>query len=165
MKAECGGALAALDATQTQQRPKGRPAAWSIQQIIEHLLLTYASTQATMENRIAKGRATRAAATASNRCAQFVVARLGYFPKGLKAPAPVQPPDTPEPSSGPLLAERLARAVDAMDGVIVDVARVLGPGRTVSHTVLGPMRLSDWRRFHLAHARHHVKQILAILDR
>ena len=40
--------LRGLDAAQTQLRPVKRKDRWSIQQIVEHLLLTYSSTEATI---------------------------------------------------------------------------------------------------------------------
>jgi hypothetical protein len=34
--------------------------------------------------------------------------------------------------------------------------------RSVRHMLLGPMSLAQWRRFHLVHGRHHIRQIAAI---
>ncbi len=34
--------------------------------------------------------------------------------------------------------------------------------RSVRHMILGPLSLAQWRRFHLVHGRHHIRQIAAI---
>ena len=39
---------------------------------------------------------------------------------------------------------------------------LFGDQSAVSHSVLGPLSMQEWRRFHLIHGRHHVKQIQAI---
>src|SRR6185437_6270213 len=83
--------LHGLDAAQTQLRPVKRKERWSIQQIVEHLLLTYSSTEATIAARLEKHRPTKSKPSMLQRFSQYTVIRLGYFPHGRKAPALVTP--------------------------------------------------------------------------
>ena len=164
LRAEFAAALDGLDAAETQLRPDRRPDAWTVQQIVEHLMMTYASTADTMKVRLQRGSPTKAKATVTNCAAQFVVGRLGYFPAGRKAPEMVTPASpTQRVMDGAMLSEAFAASLEAMDEKLTEVSRVLGDGRAVSHTVLGPMSIPSWRRFHLAHGRHHLKQVRRIL--
>jgi hypothetical protein len=159
---ELGAELATLDLAQTQRRPVGRPDAWTVQQIAEHLMLTYASTAVAMDARLEKGSPTKAKPTLVNRAAQCAVCSLGYFPSGRLAPEPVQPGSTVVPLDGPRLYDALTTALSDMDARLSATEQVLGTGRAVSHFVMGPMSIAQWRRFHLAHGRHHLKQIAGI---
>src|ERR1700693_4706680 len=104
LQREIANSLRSLYATQPQLRP--RPNKWSIQQIIEHLLLTYSSTETAINARLAKRTPTRARPTLSHRVFQFAVTRCGYFPHGPQAPEMV----TPQPTTHPLSGEDLAHA-------------------------------------------------------
>jgi hypothetical protein len=159
---ELTASVRGLDCAQTQLRPLGREKAWSIQQIVEHLLLTYVFSRKVMVERLEKGTATKRPPSLSNRCAQFAVTKAGFFPRGIRAPEMVEPPRAATPRNG----EELAASVEAEIALLEDVAgnceSVLGSGRAVTHFALGPMSIAQWKRFHLTHARHHVKQILSI---
>jgi len=72
--------LQGLDSVQTQLRLTPDSACWTIQQIIEHLLMTYASTTAAFESRLAKGTPTLSRPSPSHRARQFVVITLGLMP-------------------------------------------------------------------------------------
>src|SRR6266487_2524129 len=80
LQREIADSLHNLDAAQTQLHPPSRPNKWSIQQIIEHLLLTYASTETAINARLTKRTPTRAKPTVAHRVFQFAVTRCGYFP-------------------------------------------------------------------------------------
>lgn len=162
LQKEMAEALRGLDEEQTQWRPRMRPAAWTIQQIVEHLMLTYSATNGVMETRMAKGTPTKARPSVAQRVRQFAVARLGYFPGGRLAPAAVMPVATVSALSGETLRGAFIEQVERMDGALDEAERALGRRRSVSHIVLGPMSVWQWRRFHLVHGRHHVKQIVRI---
>ena len=50
--------------------------------------------------------------------------------------------------------------IAAMDEVIAQCEQRYGSRtRVLDHPVLGPLTARQWRKFHLAHGRHHVKQI------
>ena len=107
--------VAGLSVEQTQmRRGVGR---WSIQEIVEHLLMTYASTVEAVRARLARGSETKARATLENRFAQMVVTGFGYFPKGREAPAFVRPAVGGRRLSGVELGERIQEELGALDGV------------------------------------------------
>ena len=159
---ELGAVLRDLDSQQTQERTSGRPSAWTVQQIVEHLRLTYAATDRAMRERIAKGSPTKTNPSPAQWMGQMAVTRFGYFPKGRMAPSGVTPTQMMEPLSGEDLRSLVARDLEHMDAVLAEAELMLGRGRSVSHIILGPMSIDQWRRFHLEHGRHHVKQITAI---
>ena len=155
-------ALRSLDAQQTQLRPIAHPEKWTIQQITEHLLLTYNSTCHAVENRLAKGRPTEAHPNFKQRLAQLTLITCGFFPEGRPSPAIVTPPPTIEPLSGPQLLQQLNQSLLSMDTVFNQAQATFGDRPAISHQILGPLSVQQWRRFHLVHARHHAKQIAAI---
>jgi len=51
-----------------------------------------------------------------------------------------------------------------MDASLADAERRFGHRtRVLFHPILGPLTAQQWRRFHLVHGRHHLKQIEARL--
>lgn len=152
-----------LDATQTQLRPPASPEKWSVQQIVEHLLMSYAGSEAALSARIEKRASTKAVPSPRQRLGQFTLITLGYFPNGYQAPAMV----TPDPSSPAADGEQLARTVserlNRLDQLCDEAETLFGrSNRCASHRVLGPLSIDQWRRFQLIHGEHHIKQIAAI---
>jgi len=154
--------LRGLDSAQTQLRPSGRRERWSIQQIVEHLLLTYSSTETTIDTRLEKRSPTRAKPGPMQHIGQYTVIRLGYFPHGRKAPSMVTPAATQTPLSGEALTHSAAEHLQRLDTLFDEAEELFGAARCASHHVLGPLSIFQWRRFHLVHGEHHVRQILAI---
>lgn len=154
--------LRGLDSAQTQLRPTARPDRWSIQQIVEHLLLTYSFTETAVDIRLKKRKPTLAKPSLLQRFSQYTVTRLGYFPHGRKAPAFVMPICTEPPISGEELTQTAGRHLQRLDQLFYEGEDLFGSSRCVTHHVLGSMSIPQWRRFHLIHGEHHVKQILAI---
>jgi hypothetical protein len=163
LQAELERSLAGLRDQQTQLRPGLDPLRWHIQEIVAHLLLTYALTITALDTQIAKATPTRARPSFAQRLWQFVVLRLGWLPRRRKAPAITIPnPDAP-PAAGDQLRVALANALAAVDTRILIAEQLFGSHRrSVRHMILGPMSLAQWRRFHLVHGRHHIRQIAAI---
>lgn len=154
--------LADLDATQTQLRPGADWKKWNTQQIVEHLQLTYSLTERAFEARLAKGRPTRARVSFQQRVGQFYVTTLGIFPKGRPAPQNTQPPAHAEPLSGAEMLVEIHQLLTTLDTLYARAQASFGSARAITHQAMGPLSVHQWRRFHLIHARHHVKQILAI---
>jgi Protein of unknown function (DUF1569) len=160
---EIASTLRGLDATQTQLHPLARPDKWSIQQIIEHLLLSYTGTEMVLNARVAKGTPTRAKPALLQRCGQYTLIHLGYFPTGRKAPPLVTPPSTTNPLSGEDLTKAAAEHLASVDTLCNEAEKLFGAAnRCASHMVLGPLSINQWRRFQLIHGEHHLKQIIAI---
>jgi hypothetical protein len=163
LQREIAGSLRSLDATQTQLHPPSRPNKWSIQQIIEHLLLTYSSTETAINARLTRRTPTRAKPTLAHRISQFAVTRCGYLPTGREAPEMVTPQPTTHPLSGEDLAQTAAEHLARLDLLFTEAETLFGPAsRCANHTVLGPLNINQWRKFQLIHGEHHLKQIAAI---
>jgi hypothetical protein len=162
LRDELSCAVRDLDGVQSQWRPLDRSKAWSIQQIVEHLLLTYASTINTLEARLAKGVPTRKPPTLMQRVAHLFVFRFGYFPSGRQAPEPVQPGVESAARNGQELTGAIDSALKNLDETANRCQQRFGRRRAVTHFVLGPLSMAQWRKFHLVHGRHHLKQISEI---
>ncbi len=169
LQQELLAALAGLDARRSQLRPAGQATGdtprWSIQQIVRHLLLSYEGTITAMEARLTKATPTKAKATIRQRLGQFILLRMQRFPGGRPAPAAVTPNTAETALDGAVLQAEVTTAIAHMAQQIAAAERLFGPDRqAVSHMVLGPMRVAQWRRFHLVHGRHHILQIERILS-
>lgn len=164
LEAELTQTLAALDAAETAQTPPGVPHKWSIHQVIEHLLLSYASTHAIIALRLDKGTPTKAKPSLQQRLAQFVIITLGKFPAGRAAPPAVMPSAVETPANGKELASQVQSALARLRAQSAQAERLFGHRRFASHLVLGPLAAHQWQRFHLVHGRHHLRQIQAVLQ-
>jgi hypothetical protein len=138
------------------RQPEGK---WSVAQVLEHLYLTYTGTQKAFERCLKAGKPLAGIPTLKQRVATTAVTGLGYFPKGRKSPDQVLPRG--------VLAEKVVAEIGpqivAMDKAIADCeARYGSRVRVLDHPVLGPLTARQWRKFHLVHGRHHVKQILEL---
>ena len=163
LERELAHCLRGLDATQTQLHPPSRPNKWSIQQIVEHLLLSYSGTETAINARLAKRTPTRAKPTLLQHCGQYTLIRLGYFPTGRKAPPLVTPSPTTHPLSGEALTHAIAEHLARLNLLLTEAESLFGAtNRCASHMVLGPLSVNQWSRFQLIHGEHHIKQILAI---
>jgi DinB superfamily len=162
LQLELTHSLQGLDAVQTRLRPSSRPDKWSIQQITEHLLLTYMETATALKARLAKGTPTRRKPSLSQRIGQYAVCKTGFFPHGLKAPALVMPLPNAPPRSGDELIEAARMNFILLDHLCTEAESAFGPLRCTSHMVLGPLSADQWRRFVLVHSRHHLRHIRAI---
>jgi DinB superfamily len=155
--------LRGLDATQTQLHPPSRPNKWSIQQIIEHLLLSYSGTEMALNARLVKRAPTKAKPALLQRFGQYTLIHLGYFPTGRKAPPLVTPAPTTHPLSGEELTQAVAEHLTSVDALCAEAEELFGAtNRCASHMILGPLSVNQWRRFQLIHGEHHLKQIVAI---
>lgn len=161
LQRELAEGLSGLSAEQTQARRT--PESWTIQQIIEHLLLTHESTTAAFDGRLKKGTPTLAKPALRQRLARFLITTAGIFPQGRLAPEPVRPPHpTLRAMSAVELNARIAELLIHMDASFNEAERLFGSKTTaVSHGMLGPMTVQQWRWFHFVHGEHHLRQILA----
>jgi hypothetical protein len=159
---EMGTLLAGLDEATMQRHPGRRADAWSIQQIAEHLLRTYDATLSLFEERLLKGRCTKAKPSLQQRLGQLMITRLGYFPRGRKSPEFACPPATLTPESGYQVFARMTARLQALKTIFQEAENAWGQQRCVSHIAMGPMSVEQWARFHQVHGQHHAKQMAAI---
>jgi len=163
LQREIASSLQGLDPSQTQLCPASIPGKWSIQQIIEHLLLTYSSTETAINARLAKRAPTRAQSTLQQRIFQYAVTRCGYFPTGREAPPMVAPQPITHPLSGEDLSYAAAEHLSHLDLLLNEAETLFGrSAQFASHAILGPLNIDQWRMFQLVHGRHHLKQIAVV---
>jgi hypothetical protein len=162
LRTEVLGAVADLQVHQTQATPPAHPEKWTIQQVVEHLMLTYRSSVSAIQGRIDKGRVTRARPSLQQRLGQISFLSLGHCPYGRIAPTATSPTLPTSIRSGADLGQRLIVELDLLDETLRRGEILFGTRRAVSHVMLGPLSMQQWRRFHLVHGRHHIRQILTI---
>lgn len=154
--AELGG----FDATSATVHPWGRPHCWSVQQIVEHLVLSMDGSRTTLEERLTKGRLGRNLHRSRTEWAlQLMILSAGHMPKGVGAPRETTPA-ADLPSTGVReLTERLETSIELLDATLDQCRARFGMERVGRHFLLGPMRIDQWRRYHVLHMRHHLKQM------
>jgi DinB family protein len=152
--------LAGCSPEQLSRHPANDPTRWSARQIIEHLSATWRSTTKGIEDRLQKDRPLRTRPSFRQRCMQLAVCECGYFPKGRRAPPAVQPGETnDEFLSGDQLIARFSATLVAMDLTLSRIEPRSKNAPVLTHFLLGPLNVHQWRRFHRVHARHHVAQL------
>ena len=87
------------------------------------------------------------------------ILRTGQFPRGIRAPREVRPPEHPG-DRDVLLGELMLRARE-FEQLVIDTA-VTTPRRRVTHPYLGPLPLKTLLRFGVVHVRHHAAFLPAI---
>lgn len=135
--------------------PEGR---WNSAQIMEHLGRTYGTTAKMMELSMAAGGASTQLRRAKLRelVARALIVQLGIFPSGAKSPAQVEP----KGDAGPVALERALSNLKRMDAAIAAAEQHWGSRVPIAtHLVLGPLKASQWRKFHYLHGHHHLQQI------
>ncbi len=161
MENEVGG----LDAETAQRHPKDLAYIWSAQQVIEHLVLGYRLTGSALETRLNKGRLSRhRKRTWLQWSLQLMILTFGDMPKGVPATEETTPvPDGFAALDGRQLADLLRKEIGAMDTLLDQCRRKFGMERVAAHPLLGPLRVDQWRRFHVVHGYHHLEQLQSIL--
>ncbi len=152
--------LSSLDATSANVHPWGKPHCWSVHQIVEHLVLSMESTRIALEERLAKGRPERHSHRSRTEWAlQLMILSAGHMPKGVGAPEQTTP-KTSLPGTGVReLADRLETAIESLDATLDECRQRFGMERVGRHFLLGPLRMDQWRRYHVLHLRHHLRQV------
>ena len=137
-----------------------RPDRWSVAEILDHLLKTYASTAYILNRCVEKGTPKGRRATLRERLTSWIVLGLERFPTGVLTPEVAVP--SPHPRS---TVRGDALTALALFDVAATAAQQRFGARTklANHPVLGPFDADQWRKFHLVHTRHHMKQITRLL--
>lgn len=135
------------------RHPEGK---WSVAQILEHLSLSYGGTTKGFERCLQAGHPVATVPSFKSRVAASVVTTFGYLPEGRKAPSYTEPCGVPSEAVRTLIGQQIA----AMDDVIAKCEELYGKRtRLLDHPILGPLTAQQWRKFHLVHGKHHLKQI------
>jgi hypothetical protein len=152
--------LNGLSVEAVERHPGDDQARWNARQIVEHLVLTHRLSGAAFRERLRKDRPTKTRATLAQKWMKVGVCGLGYFPSGREAPPQVLPALTPEQTlNGSAIAFTLTNSFQTLDELLDSCAERFGKQKIASHHVLGPLCADQWQRFHLAHARHHMKHV------
>ena len=150
---------AAISGLTPDQLARTRPGKWSIAEIMEHLFLTYTGTSKGFSRLLEAGKPLATAPTMKHRVGSILVVGFGYMPSGRESPPQARPRGT---ASDKVAAEIFPALVE-MDAIINRCEEKYGATRKVlDHPFLGPFSLAQWRKFHLVHGRHHIKQIQAL---
>jgi hypothetical protein len=151
-------ATAGVSAEELSWHPPGK---WCVDEVLEHLYLTYTGTIKGFTRVLEAGKPLVASATTlRQRARTLVVVGLGHMPEGRKAPRTAEPRGLP----GATVRAEIAGKIAEMDEIIARCERELGGGKfrgqaILDHPILGPLTAKQWRKFHLVHGMHHVKQI------
>jgi hypothetical protein len=132
------------------------PGQWCIAEILEHLYWTYTGTIKGFARLLESGKAQVSQATWKNLTQSMIVVGLGYMPSGRKSPAVARPRGL----AAEKVAQEIGPKITEMDTVLAECAAKFGARvKVLDHPVLGPFSIEQWRKFHLVHGLHHVKQI------
>ena len=146
----------AVEGMSSEQLRCHPPTKWSAAEVLEHLYLTYTGTIKGFERVVAKGQPLATTASMKQRLQTLVVTGLGYLPDGRKAPAVTQPRGL----DLAVVRNEIGAKIEAMDAIIAQCEARFGIGtKLLDHPILGPLTAGQWRKFHLVHGRHHVRQI------
>jgi tetrahydromethanopterin S-methyltransferase subunit G len=157
---EFAAELSSFDARSANVHPWGKPHCWSVQQVVEHLVLSMDGTRIALEERLAKGRPERKSHRSRTEWAlQLMILSAGHMPKGVGAPEQTTPKAHLPGTSVRELTDRLETAVESLDATLDECRQRFGMERVGRHFLLGPLRMDQWRRYHVLHLRHHLRQV------
>jgi hypothetical protein len=153
LQQEIAAAVAGMHSERLSWHPPGK---WCAGEILEHLYLSYTGTAKGFGRVAAAGKSLATTSTWRQRAGALMVVVFGYMPSGRKAPPVTSPRGLPAEK---VLAEIGLKIVE-MDTIIARCEEQIGSRRQLlDHPVLGPLTAAQWRKFHLVHGLHHVKQI------
>jgi hypothetical protein len=138
------------------------PGKWCAAEVLEHLYLTYTGTVKGLERVLAGGKPIVHAATFGQKWRTLVVVGLGYVPGGLKSPRVAEPRGVPAEK----VRAEISAKIEAMDEIIARCEQSFGGhAKLLDHPILGPLTAAQWRKLHLVHSLHHVKQLWRLRQR
>ena len=149
----------AIHGMSTEELGRHAEGKWSTAEILDHLNLSYVGTIKGLRRCLQSGQVFTKGSRLKNFGKRVGLIRLGYFPPGRKSPERVRPRGNPAEQVRVEVLENLVE----LEKVITDCETKFGKGKPVAdHPVLGPLTASEWRKFHVVHGKHHVKQILRL---
>ena len=146
----------AVEGMSSEQLSWHIPGKWCAVEVLEHLYLTYTGTITGLERVLRKGKPLASRASMAHRVRTLVVVGLAHLPGGVKAPAIVQPKGLPPEQVRNEIGEKMA----AMDAIIAQCEARFGRHvKLLDHPILGPLNALQWRKLHVVHGQHHLKQL------
>ncbi len=151
-------AVEGMSSAEWSWHPSGK---WCAAEVLEHLYLTYTGTIKGFERVIAGGKPLASPATFAHRIRTFFVVGVGRIPTGLEAPAVARPKGLPLEKVRTEFADKL----QAMDSIIAQCEARFGSSvLLLDHPILGPLSATQWRKLHIVHGYHHLKQLLQLRE-
>ena len=137
------------------------PGKWCAAEVLEHLYLTYTGTILGFERVLKRGRPLASRASMAQRVLTWFVVGLGRMPEGRKAPSIVLPRGLPMEKVRNEIGAKMA----AMDAIIAQCEGRFGRHvKLLDHPILGPLTATQFRKLHLVHGQHHLKQLLRLRE-
>ena len=138
---------------QMHWHPEGK---WSSVELVEHLALSYSRSAIGMKKAISEGQEVLRSATIKERLGKLLLFGFRYIPPGRKSPEAIHPKGM---NVGDALAS-VRRSLSLVDHTISECESRLGSATPLyTHPILGPLTADQWRRFHLVHTVHHMRQV------
>ena len=151
----------AVNGMSSEQLSWHLPGKWCAAEVLEHLYLTYTGTIDGLERVMTSGKPLATRASMAQRALTFVAVGLGRMPGRRKAPAMVEPRGLPTEQVRNEIGVKLV----AMDAIIAQCEARFGRDvKLRNHPFLGPLSAPQWRRLHLVHGRHHLKQLVRLRE-
>jgi hypothetical protein len=158
LKESLQSAVEGMSSEQLSWHPPGK---WCAVELLEHLYLTYTGTIKGFERVLGKGKPLASRASVAQRALTFVVMGLGRMPAGRKAPAIVMPKGLPPET----VRNEIGAKIVAMDAIIGQCEARFGRRvPLLDHPILGPLNATQWRKLHVVHGQHHLKQLLRLRE-
>jgi hypothetical protein len=158
LKESLQSAVEGMSSEQLSWHPPGK---WCAAELLEHLYLTYTGTTKGFERVVKNGKPLASRASMAQRVLTLIVVGLGHMPAGRKAPAMVLPKGLPAVE----VRNEIGAKMVAMDAIIAQCEARFGRRvRLLDHPILGPLSAPQWRKLHLVHGKHHLKQILRLRE-
>jgi hypothetical protein len=156
LRAAIAEAIQGMTLDDLSRHPEGK---WCAAEILDHLSLTYIGTAKNLERCLTSGHTVATSDRRSKRWQRLVVTGFGIFPPGRKSPDRVLPRGIPPQQVASEILQNLAR----MEEIIRACEARFGNTKPIAdHPSLGPLTVSEWRKFHLVHGKHHAKQIMRL---
>jgi len=158
LQSEIQAAIAGLSAEQFSRHPPGK---WSAGEVLEHLYLSYTGTIKGFERAVETGSSPATLQTWAQWRRTLVVVHFGYMPSGRQSPAAARPRGLQLEK----VRAEISGKISEMDEKIARCEEKFGSRRKLlDHPILGPLSGAEWRKFHLVHGLHHVKQLRRLRD-
>jgi hypothetical protein len=158
LQRELSSVLEGLSAEQLNWRPVDK---WCAAEILEHLYLTYTGTMKGFTRVLESGQPKVTAANWKQRAGLLLVLGFGHFPSGRESPPMARPRGLPPEKVRGEITVKIAE----MDAMLTTCETKFGAStKVLDHIILGPLTVVQWRKFHLVHGRHHIKQIQSLCN-
>jgi hypothetical protein len=153
LQKEIASAIAGLTPEQLASHSPGK---WCVTEVLEHLYLTYTGTIKGFQRVAEAGKSFSTTQSWVQRGRTLVVVGFGYLPSGREAPPVARPRGLPAEK----VRSEIGLKIAEMDDIMTRCEKNLGAHRKLlDHPILGPLTAAQWRKFHLVHGLHHIKQI------